>query len=128
MRSVSPRSPHRSFWQRAAAAALAAGVWLVLSARVIGSIPFVRVQIVRLRRGQGPVWQSDFAQVVAVAVATVAVVVDRRMLPGLAGVVGLAITQYVWVRRPPIPAKRVGLRQMAMGMALVAVTAVGVLW
>jgi hypothetical protein len=86
------------------------------------------VQIMRLRRGQGPVWQSDLAQVVAVAVAAVAVVADRRLVLGLAGVMALAIAQIVWVRRPPIPAKQVGLWQMAIGMALVAVTSVGVLW
>lgn len=107
---------------------LAIGVWLVLAARAVGAIPFVRVQIMRLRRGRGPVWQSDVAQMTSVAVATVAVVADRRMVAGLVGVVMLAVMQSVWVRRAPIPAKQVGLRQMAMGLALVAVTAVGVLW
>ena len=108
--------------------ALAAGVWLVLAARTVGAIPFVRVQILRLRRGQGPVWQSDLSQGLSVAFATVAMVVDRRLLLGLVGVVMLAAAQFVWVRRPPIPAKQVGLRQMGIGLALVAVTAVGVLW
>jgi hypothetical protein len=109
-------------------AELAVGVWLVLAARAIGAIPFVRVQIMRLRRGQGPVWHSDMAQVVAVAVAAVAVVADWRLLVGLVGVMVLAVAQSSWVRRPPIPAKQVGLRQMAIGIALVAVTAAGVLW
>jgi hypothetical protein len=40
----------------------------------------------------------------------------------------LALAQARWVRRPPIPAKQLGLRQMAIGLAVVAVTAVGVLW
>ena len=40
----------------------------------------------------------------------------------------LTVMQSVWVRRAPIPAKQVGLRQMAMGLALVAVTAVGLMW
>ena len=108
--------------------ALATGVWLVLAARAVGAIPFVRVQIARLRRGRGPVWQSDLAQVIAVVVAAVAVAADGRLLLGLAGVTVLAVAQSFWVRRPPIPAKQLGLRQMAIGMALVAVTAVGVLW
>ena len=107
---------------------LAAGLWLVLAARAVGAIPFVRVQIVRLRRGHGPLWQSDIAQAVSIAVAAGAVVADQRMLLGALGVAVLACTQFVWVRRPPIPAKRLGLRQMGMGLALVAVTAVGVLW
>lgn len=107
---------------------LAVGVWLVLAARAVGAIPFVRVQIMRLRRGQGPVWHSDVAQATSVAVAAMAVVADRRLLAGLIGVVVLAVMQSVWVRRAPIAAKQVGLRQMAMGLALVAVTAAGVLW
>ena len=107
---------------------LAAGVWLLLAGRSIGAIPFVRVQIQRLRRGRGPAWQSDLAQVVALSLAGVAAVVDRRLLAGLVGVVTLAVAQSVWIRCAPIPAKQLGLRQMALGLALVAVTAVGVLW
>lgn len=107
---------------------LAIGLWLVLAARAISAIPFVRVQIFRLRRGQGPVWQSDLAQVVALAVAAVAMVVDRRLVAGVVGVLLLTVLQSVWVRLAPIPAKRVGIRQMFVGFALVAVTATGVLW
>ena len=107
---------------------LAAGVWLVLAARAAGAIPFVRVQILRLRRGAGPVWQSDLAQGCAVVLGVVAVLVDRRLLAALAAIVALAAAQCVWVRRAPIPAKQLGLRQMAMGLVLVAVAAVGVLW
>jgi hypothetical protein len=107
---------------------LAAGVWLVLAARAVGAIPFVRVQIVRLRRGRGPVWQSDIAQAVSLAVAAGAVLAEQRMLAGALGVAGLAGAQCVWVRRPPMPAKQIGLRQMGMGLALVVVTAAGVLW
>lgn len=107
---------------------LAAGVWLVLASRALAAIPFVRVQILRLRRGGGPVWQSDLAQVVGVAVAALAVLADRRMAPGLVGVGALAGIQAVSVRRAPLPAKRLGLRQMAFGLALVGVTALGVRW
>ena len=110
-------------------AGLAIGVWLVLTARAIGAIPFVRVQIFRLRRGQGPVWQSNLAQLTAVAIAAVAMMmVDRRLIAGLVGVLLLAIARSVWARQAAIPAKRLGLREMAIGIALVAVTAVGVLW
>ena len=106
---------------------LAAGVWLVLAARVVGAIPFVRVQIFRLRRGTGVVWHSDVAQLVAVAVALVAVVVDRRLAAGATVVGVLAVVQSVWVRRAPMPAKRIGVRQMVIGLVLVAVSAVGIL-
>ncbi len=107
---------------------LAIGLWLVLAARAISAIPFVRVQIFRLRRGQGPVWHSDLAQVAGLVIAAVAVVVDRRLLAGAVGVLLLTLAQSVWVRLAPIPAKQVGMRQMFIGFALVAVTATGVLW
>lgn len=109
-------------------AGLAAGVWLILAARAAGAIPFVRVQILRLRRGAGPVWQSDLAQCCAIGLAVGAVIADRRLFPGFVGIVLLASAQSVWVRRAPMPAKQIGLRQMAIGLVLVAVTVAGVLW
>jgi hypothetical protein len=108
-------------------AALAAGAWLVLAGRAVGSIPFVRVQIIRLRRGETSRRPSDAAQAAAVLVGVVAVLVDDRMLAGLAGLVVLAGLQLLWVRRPPVVAKVLGLRQMALGVGLVVVTAIGVL-
>ena len=65
---------------------LAAGLWLVLAARVVGAVPFVRVQIFRLRRGQASVWHSDVAQVGALAPAVSAVIADGRLLAGAIGI------------------------------------------
>jgi YwiC-like protein len=106
---------------------LAVGVWLVLAGRVVGAIPFVRTQITRLRRGETSTRPSDAAQAAAVATGAVAVLVDDRMLAGLSGLVVLACLQLLWVRRPPVAAKTLGLRQMVLGLALVGVTAIGVL-
>jgi hypothetical protein len=106
---------------------LAAGVWLVLAGRAVGAIPFVRTQIVRLRRGETSRRSSDAAQVVAVLIGVVAVLVDDRMLAGLSGLVVLACLQVLWLRRPPVVAKVLGLRQMLLGLGLVGVTAIGVL-
>jgi hypothetical protein len=108
-------------------ARLAAGVWLVLSARAAGSIPFVRTQIARLRRVRADLRSTDVMQAAALVVGVGAVVVDRRMAAGFAGLVVLATLQVVWLRRPPIAAKVLGLRQMVLGVGLVAVTAAGVL-
>ena len=108
-------------------ATLAAGVWLVLAARAVGSIPFVRAQIMRLRRGTTATPVSDGAQGVAVLIGVLAVLVDDRMLAGLCGVVVLAALQVTWMRRPPVPAKVLGVRQMMLGLGLVAATAIGVL-
>jgi hypothetical protein len=105
---------------------LAVGLWLVIVARVVASIPFVRVQIDRLRHRSGSTALSDGAQLAGVAIAAAAVLVDERLWAGAGAVVFLAVVQTVWMRRPPVPAKVLGLRQLLLGLAIVAVTAGGV--
>ncbi|TRZ73735.1 MAG: hypothetical protein D4R95_02715 [Actinobacteria bacterium] len=106
---------------------LAIGAWMVLSARAVGAIPFIRVQIARLRGTSESTQLSDAAQAVAVAMGVAAVVIDRQMLAGFIGLLALALLQLVWVRKAPLPAKTLGLRQMVLGVGIVAVTAAGVL-
>jgi hypothetical protein len=64
--------------------------------------------------------------VLAVAFGALAVVIDRRMIGGLAGLAVLALAQTIWSRRPPAPAKVLGITQTALGLGLVVATAVGV--
>ncbi|MET1001935.1 MAG: YwiC-like family protein [Acidimicrobiia bacterium] len=107
-------------------AQLAAALWLLLAARAIASIPFVRVQIGRLRDKARTVRTSDRAQFAGAAVAAVAVSVDRRVALGTVAVAALLVAQVVWVRRPPVPAKVLGMRQLFLGVAVVAITALSV--
>jgi hypothetical protein len=106
-------------------AALAVALWLVLGARAIGAIPFVRSQIARLRHSDADVHIPDLAQVAAILVGAAAVATDSAMRLGFVTLVGLSALQIFWLRRPPVPAKALGLRQMAMGLALVLATAAG---
>ena len=108
-------------------ARLAIGLWLVIAARAVASIPFVRVQIDRLRHGHGDRRASDLAQLAGVAIAVGAVAVDDRMVAGAVAVAVLAAGQLWWVRRPPIPAKRLGVRQLLLGLAVVVAAGVGVI-
>ncbi len=108
-------------------ATLAIAAWLILAARAVASIPFVRTQIIRLRQGAGPVATSDTFQAVAVLIAIVATFVDRSVAIGAAAVAALAVLQWRWARRPVPPAKVLGMRQMVAGFAVVVATAVGVL-
>jgi hypothetical protein len=110
-----------------ASARLAAALWLVLAARSVATIPFVRTQIVRLRRGTGPVADSDRAQLAGAALALAAVAVEWTVVAGTVFLLAVVALQTVWVRRPPVPAKVLGFRQLGIGLALVAVTAVGVI-
>lgn len=105
---------------------LAAALWLVLVARAVAAIPAVRCQILRLRRGEVRPHTSDLAQLAGVALAVIAVVVERRALAGAIAMVVIAVVHAIAVRRPAPAAKVIGLRQMALGLALVAVTALGV--
>ncbi len=109
-----------------AAPELAAGGWLILAARVVGSIPFVRAQIGFLRQGVPGTGSIVFAQVASIAVGVVAVVLDTRLAPGFGAVVALAVFQALSAHRRPASAKVLGLTQMALGFALVFVTGVGV--
>jgi hypothetical protein len=107
-------------------ARLAVAVSAVLAARALASIPFVRTQILRLRHDT-PLGATDAMQVAAVLAAVAATIIDHRVVVGTAAVVLLALAQAVALRRPVPPVKILGLRQMAMGLAVVAATAAGVL-
>lgn len=107
--------------------ALAAGLWLVLSARVVASIPFVRAQIVQLRRGVRATALSDVMQAVGLGVAAVAVVLDRSLLAGAVAVGVIVVVQLIWSRQPSPPARTLGFRQLGLGIALVLITASGVI-
>jgi hypothetical protein len=106
---------------------VAVALWVVLAARAIATMPFVRVQIGRLRGHTVRLARSDRAQVGGAALALTAIPLAPSATAGAIAVVTLAGTQLVWVRRPPVPAKTLGLRQLALGLMIVAITAVGVL-
>lgn len=107
---------------------LAIAAWLLLAARAVASIPFVRTQIARTRRGTIPLGATSVFQLAAATLALAAVGVDSRVLLGALAVVALAIAQAVAIRRTHIPvAQVIGLRQMAAGLLVVAATAVSVL-
>jgi hypothetical protein len=105
---------------------LAAAAWAVLAARSIAAIPFVRAQIARARRGVTDVRASDVAQVAAAVVGAFALALDRSVLAGVAVLAGIAALHAWWSRLTPPPVKTVGMRQMALGLTLVAATAIGV--
>jgi YwiC-like protein len=107
-------------------ARLAVGLWVLIAARTVASIPFVRVQIERLRKGTAVRTGSDIAQLAGVAAAAAAVLVDDLLVVGAVAVAALAFVHVVWVRRPPVPAKVLGLRELVLGVVIVAAAAWGV--
>ena len=105
---------------------LALGAWLILSARVFSSIPHVRDQIRRIHGREFGQWPGAIGDLAAVWTAAVAVLIEPSLSLGGASIVGLIVIQRITLARPPRPAKVLGVRQMALGFAVVGFTAVGV--
>jgi hypothetical protein len=107
-------------------ARLAAAVWVVLAARAVTAIPFVRAQIARLHNrpvAPAALLATDAA---ALAAAAIAVVVEPSVVGGAVAVLAIVVIQRLTARGPvPRPAV-LGVRQLALGLAVVAATAVGV--
>jgi hypothetical protein len=105
---------------------LAWGLWVVIAARSVAAIPYVRTQILRTRSKPGPRWHSDAAQLVAVATALVAWTAD--LLPGAAAVAiaVLAAIDLVAVRLAPRRAVVIGIQQTILGIAVILTTAMAV--
>ena len=100
-------------------AILAAGAWLVIVARAVASLPFVRFQLRRVKHQPHRRWAQDLDQGTAVALAVFGVGVG--WLPGVAAgaVVALATVQLVLARTRPPRAVIVGVQQLVLGLAVV---------
>jgi hypothetical protein len=108
-----------------APATLALAAWAVLAARSATSIPHVRAQIARLHGRTAERGAALWGDVGAVVLAAAAVLVDTGATLGAAGVVAIVAIQRGSDRRPvPRPAV-IGMRQMALGLGLVVLFALG---
>jgi hypothetical protein len=107
-------------------AAVAVGAWLILAARAATAIPHVRAQIARLH-GRPVATRTLLAgDVAALAASALAVAVDRSLAPGALAVATAVALHRRGAHRPVPPPKVIGLRQTAMGLVIVAVTAAGI--
>lgn len=106
---------------------LAAGVWAVLVARLVTSIPHVRAQIARLHGHPTRADREWIADAAAVITAAVAVVLDPGLGAGAVAIVAVVVVQRVTTRGPVPRPVVLGMRQMAMGLGVVVVTALGYL-
>lgn len=105
---------------------IAIGAWIVLSARALTSIPFVRRQIALLHgrvTSNGPTVAWD---ALAVFLAVVATVIARSLVVGSLAVVAVVVGQRLTARRPAARAAIVGIRQMVFGFVVVLATWLGV--
>lgn len=109
------------------AAALAAGLWLVLAARTVAAIPSVRAQVMALHGRVASPIAGRIGDAAAVALAACAVVVDPQLLAGAIAVVAVVALQHLSDHIPAPHAALLGVRQTVFGFLVVVVTAIGVL-
>ena len=107
-------------------AKLAYGLWLVLMLRAVATVVLVRSQIRRVHGRDTDTGVVYGVQIAAVAIAAAVAIPD--IVPWLAVVAigGIGIVAVVSLRRPPVAAKVVGWTQMAVGLGVVVLTALGV--
>ena len=104
-----------------------AALSLIVAARAVASIPFARTEVARLHARPANLAVSDAFQGAGMLLAVAATVVELAVIAGAAAVAVVAAAQLVAVRRSAPPAKTLGLAQLVAGLAVVVVTAAGVL-
>jgi hypothetical protein len=103
------------------------GLWLVLAARDVAAIVLVRGQV---RRSRGKSVATTRIYLVQIgSIVTIALAAALGMVPWLSvlAVSLVGVVAVISLNRPPIPARTIGWAQMALGLAVVLVTAAGVL-
>jgi hypothetical protein len=108
-------------------AALAVGLWVVISARAAAAIPYARTMVFRAHGRPVTLWHSDLGQVLAVAAVGLAWLADAIPFTPVMAVAAIAGFNVVAVRGPVKRAVVIGAQQMIFGIAVVAVTAIAVL-
>ncbi len=109
-----------------ASTTVAWGLWIVIAARSVAAIPYVRTQIMRSKSKPSPIWRSDAAQIAAWAGATVGWAFDLVPLAAVIALAVLAAINLVAVRLAPKPAVVIGVQQMFFGIAVIVTTAIAV--
>jgi len=103
---------------------IAWGLWVVIAARSVAAIPYVRTQILRTRSRPGPRWHSDIAQLVAVAVALLGWTIDMVPSAAVVAIAVLATIHLVAIRLEPRRVMVIGVQQLIFGIAVVLTTAI----
>jgi len=100
------------------------GLWVVVAARSVAAIPYVRTQILRTKSRSGPRWHSDAAQLAAVAAAVLGWAFDLVPAAAVVALAVLAAINVAAVRLAPRRAVVIGIQQMIFGIAVILTTAI----
>jgi hypothetical protein len=104
-------------------AATATGAWLLLAARAVASLPFVRYQLRRAKGQPHRRWAQDLAQLLAIVIAVGAGAAGVLPWAAVAAIVGLVAVQLTLARTAPPKAVVVGVQQLVLGFAVVITAA-----
>lgn len=103
----------------------AGGLWVVILARVAASVPFVRLQVRRIKAQPVSLWQSDAAQGCGVGIVALGVVSGAVPVAAGLGIGALAAVQIVMARHRPPSVGVLGAQQVVAGLAVVLVAGLG---
>ncbi len=95
------------------------GVWAVATARVVASVPHVRVQLRRAKGQAHHVGSSDAAQLAALTIVGTAAAIDLVPPVAFLAVAAVAAAQVVVIRLKPPTAAVLGATQTVLGLAVV---------
>lgn len=99
-------------------ATAAAAAWVVIAARAIASLPFVRYQLKRRKDMARSWWEADVAGAAALAIAVVASLAGVLPWVGTVAIAALVVVQSVLARTRVSTAVVVGVQQMFFGLAV----------
>ncbi len=100
------------------------GLWIVIAARSVAAIPYVRGQILRTKSRPAPTWHSDAAQIASVVAVSLGWILDLVPVAAVVAIAVLAIINLVATRLPPKPAVVIGVQQTIFGFAVILTTAI----
>jgi len=107
--------------------ALAGALWMILAARALTTIPFVRDQVSLLHGRPTAPGMVAAGDITALVVAVGAGLLETGVVAGSATVAAIVVFQRVTGRNPPPTAVVLGVRQTVIGLTLVLITGLGVL-
>ena len=110
-----------------ATTSVAVGLWTVAGARAVAAIPFVRLQLRRLKGQPHNRLGSDLAQGVAVGAVLIAAVASTAPVAAVIVVGVMALAHIVLASQPPPVVAVVGAQQVVIGLTVVLTTALGAL-
>lgn len=102
-----------------ASPSVAGGLWLVIAARSMAAVIFVRVQLLRAKQQPHKRTVSDLGQLLAVLIVALGAVTGFVPWVGWSAILVMAGVQIWLVRRPPPAIVIVGAQQVVLGLFVV---------